>query len=1390
MALSLRDCTFFGSALPQPFVEFELEKQLLKKSPLPKTAGPAGKTLQKQWDGIRQKLRKLGETGGSIRVANHVLEPLLGLLVYAKLEAAPAVNTREGEEDGGRLFVSGDGKSRLRAWSIDANVDFDAPNRRGRAFRFSPSQVASRVLQATGERLGLITDGQELRLLFADPARPDSHVSIQLDGWRRSREIPDSLRLLIALGSPAGVAALPAIIEQARLAQVRVTKELRKQAQAAVLGFVQHILDAPENQTALAGRDREQLAKDLWKEGLVLVYRLLFIFKLEASSDPARAFSFASSSLWRTSYSPNLALADHVRAFLDQGRDTGYFLAQSLRTTFRLFETGLSSSELKVSPLGGMLFGTDALALFDQLYWPERAVALLLHNLLWTDGKEGRARVHYGPLDVEDLGRVYEALLELEPGIATEPMCRLRRQKLEVVVLLAQGAAYRSESGSDDDDAYAEEAEDSDEPKKGKATVLFVEEIAQGRFFLRVGLGRKATGSYYTPEPFVRFLVQETLGPQVAQRSPPDDPQPGLILALKVLDPAMGSGHFLVGACRFLAVQLYEACRLCDDLAATAEKAAEGTTSDAARKQHLERAKALRQRILDLPDPNDEMVGYLPSRAPEGQDLGLSQAKGMALCRRLVAVHSLYGVDKNPLAVELAKLALWLESFAEGWPLTFMDHRLVCGDSLSGPSMEHLLTYPLSSLPLGDLFSSGLRDRIGVAVVNALRQVRALEASIGKDVADLETKRVAKSQFDAVLAPFRLLAAAWAGGVRLGEGKCDQPGYGELARVLLDRGDVDAFLSKHAQVRDMVSAGISALPYELWFPEVFLPSGLSARSGGFDAVLGNPPWDGVKPSTREFLAAFDLRVLNANTKVERVAFENSVLAMPSAKKAFAAYVSRIEQDHRIYSMIFTHQRAVVDGKTTGGDMDLAKLFAERAYLLSASAFGVVLPGAFHSASGATGLRRLFFGSGAVGKLLSFNNSRSLFEIEGKVKFDLVVGQHKGASDGCWCSFDCSSFSDLERSEASVFISTDALRVTGGPYLTLVETGAGLASQIASHLAVGKWTWGAWCQARGLRFKSEFHPTNDAKWLRPASSECNKADPRDPEVLNSLRAKGFVVVANEDSIHSFDDHWPERPRYVARASDIKPAWTRESSRYRLLYRRIANVVDLRSMKAAIVPPGWVTASPYISVREDDAAEDVLLVAAGILNSFVFDWALRTRLTATLSPFIVRNLPAPRLQPSEERFLSYSALALSVNHRGYLGLWRAVVAGDALPASFPLLSDPSKRWAVRAAIDAVVAEAYGISREQYAFVLDSFSHRSFPDAPKLCLAAFDELQATGFDNFQQSHNPLRGFPLNAVLAKPVVEFVAPPEKLPGERAPSVQRALFGLESSPTPKKKGGT
>lgn len=593
-----------------------------------------------------------------------------------------------------------------------------------------------------------------------------------------------------------------------------------------------------------------------------------------------------------------------------------------------------------------------------------------------------RERVHYGSLDVEDLGRVYEALLELEPGITSEPMCRLRRQKLEVVVPVAQGEKYRpafpvspdpANSGfhteEEEDDETEDEAED-EAPTRGKKTkIQWIEEIPPERFYLRVGLGRKATGSYYTPHSFVRFLVQETLGPQVEERSPKDNPNPGAILQLKVLDSAIGSAHFLVEACRFLGDKLYETCRLCDEQATAAEKRAETAKTDAEREAALKEAREFRQRVIDLPDPNDKLVKYLPSSAPEGQESGFSQKEAEALCRRLVAVHCLYGVDKNPLAVELAKLSLWIESHAEGLPLTFLDHRLVVGDSLTGPVFEHLLKYPGSQDEINPIYMRDIRQQFTQAMGEALKHVRDLEATVGVNTSEIEAKQAAKARLDRAIAPFKIVASAWTGGVMLGGEACDDIAYSRLIQTIGETGDLPEDLSGESKLLGMIARGLDveevpptrdellsllalgectpALSYDLTFAEVFFPYGALDNRQGFDVVLGNPPWDRMLPADKEFFASFDFDILAAPTKRERTAIEKRLKSNPEIATAHQVYIDEFRSAERVIKTLYKHQIAVINGEKTIGKQDAFRAFMEQnAHLLNPSGLtGVVVPSA-------------------------------------------------------------------------------------------------------------------------------------------------------------------------------------------------------------------------------------------------------------------------------------------------------------------------------------------------------------------------------------------------------------------------------------------------------------
>ncbi|QOJ00962.1 MAG: N-6 DNA methylase [Phycisphaeraceae bacterium] len=1434
--------TLSGPALPEPFVRFELERALAKLKLLPDSTGLSGQKVGDEWKVFQRKIRDISANSGPLAISNKVLDPLTSRLGYATLDDAQEVQTREGLESGGALMQAAAPGSEaapphIRCWTTDFDADLDAPTRRGHAYRYSPTRIAQRVLLASGERLGLLTNGTQLRLLICDPTRPDSFLEFDLTAWAGCREIPDSYLLLLALASPAGAKALPEIVEEARLKQNKVTKELRVQARLAVEEFIQSIIDNDANRERLAAAaDKSALAKQLWHEGLVVVYRLLFILKCETTSDPSRVFRFASSTLWRNTYSPSTALAKVVRMVLDEGAQSGRFLEDGLRILFSMFEKGVDHPGLTVRPLGGALFGAQSAPLLAELKWGEQAVAHLLDRLLWTSPKRGaasRERVHYGPLDVEDLGRVYEALLELEPGISTEPMCRLRRQKLEVVVPAAQGEKYKpvaaapppDTSDGDDDDETTDDADGADEetPARGKKTkVEWIEVIPVGRFYLRVGLGRKASGSYYTPHSFVRFLVQETLGPQCAERSPPDDPNPGEILKLKVLDPACGSGHFLVEACRFLAARLYESARLCDEQASELEAKAEAETDAAAKQKLVERAAELSRRLKDLPDSDDELLSYLPGRSPEGGITGFSQAKAEGICRRLVAVHCIYGVDMNPLAVELAKLALWIESHAEGFPLTFLDHRIVLGNSLTGPFWDKLTMAPGTQQPVANLFRQNLDRLFTQRLSDALSLVRDLEAGVGVDVDELRKKQAIKGELDRKLMPFRVLAAAWTGGVMLGtavgegEPACDDDAYAALLKTVGETGDLPEAIGGD-NLRVMIGRGLglpagslapsnrdellrlaltgecpAALPYDLAFPEVFHPTGIAHGRNGFHAVLGNPPWDVVEVQLPELLAVVDPEFQKGvpgavEEAIQRLAGDSETLRQIADANHHRDEFTRIA-------------KALLDD--AHGGMDLYACFAARFADLSCQYVGIVVPDGFHRNKEVTWLRRRFWTGRRIARIAGFVNTNSLFtDLPGVVQFDVIVIDLRGVRrSGFPAMFRQLDDQALFDTSAWADYPWEFAESASSEHLTLLETRTTADAHVCGaiyaphHERLGdvlkRWHIDLTQEVNKRLFGHHFTRLHEIPDLRDV-------DTRTSEGLSKSLELGIIPCLEGRSIQIHNLLWPGEPGShwnpvptlgldcSSSASAVREKLTQIAPRlryFRLMARQTCGspLTNERSAVFAVVCPGLsainsVIAETLPSRRPNSHA----LTIASLLGTFSFDFTIRMQIGPNLSLFIVETIPIPGLDQATRLMLAHGAMRLAALHSAYMPLWREQFGDEwreveRQPFAWPALAGDKARWAVRSAIDAVVADAYGLSREQYAHVLSTFGHKSSPEASKLCLAGFDELQAIGLEAFCKKHDPYWDIPLNESLPTPVIELPtpsadngAPPEGASGRR-----------------------
>ena len=207
------------------------------------------------------------------------------------------------------------------------------------------------------------------------------------------------------------------------------------------------------------------------------------------------------------------------------------------------------------------------------------------------------------------------------------------------------------------------------------------------------------------------------------------------------------------------------------------------------------------------------------------------------------------------------------------------------------------------------------------------------------------------------------------------------------------------------------------------------------------------------------------------------------------------------------------------------------------------------------------------------------------------------------------------------------------------------------------------------------------------------------------------------------------------------------------------RAVASSTNERTAIFCVLSPGVAASHSVALEREPEhTPRSAVLILSALCNSYPFDWVLRLMTASNVTLFVLNLMPI-KVPLKAEHLLAHASLRLSCNHAGYAPLWREQL-GDAWrepapPFTWPALAGDDARWAVRAAIDAVVSQAYGLDREQYAHVLSTFSHKSYPKAPALCLARFDELAEVGLDAFTRKWDPYCDVPLNEGLPGAVIE-----------------------------------
>ena len=709
-------------------------------------------------------------------------------------------------------------------------LDFDAPwNPSGNGWDATPQQRFERLLKETEHPIGILFNGAALRLVHAPRGESSGHITMPLEPMAEvaGRPMLGALELLLGVdrlfgGNPEQ--RLPALLAASRKNQNEVSTRLAEQVLEALwellLGFDQAERLAQDSGRTILGDLAQSGAGQQQLYGGLITVLLRLVFLLYAEDEAL----MPSDSLYGQHYSVS-ALADRLRneRFEHQsGMADRRGAWASLLSLFRLVYDGGGSDPAYLPARHGELFDPDAYPFLegrepDSDYTDgiltnlpavsDDVVEKVLSRLLWlADENKVAQRLNYRSLDVEQIGSVYEGIMgfgvEQARGASVGMTYRPPRQKISITVvvdaeqLLAQGGSKR-EKWLDDQAGVALKL-----PAKAKSALKDAGTMAElcvaldkklsphtpqglqpGSLILQPTAERRRSGSHYTPRALTEPIVAEAFRPWLERCN--HRPTAEQILALKVCDPAMGSGAFLVAVCRFLAGWLVQAW---------------------------------------------EREGYPESFRQEwDKDI---------VARRLVAQRCLYGVDKNPFAVNLAKLSLWLVTLSEHLPFTFVDHALKCGDSLVGYSVKDIQE-AMKEVQLGFLNEQNqVFAQVGVA-----RRESFGDDSLSDEGYD--RKKVLLQQQIKATEGLRqagdLMVAAFFDGAKPRDRADKQQVYlAMLSGAFNDEGLQDSI----QEIRDRLAAGdkgITPFHWDLEFPEVF-----SAERGGFDAFVGNPPFLGGK----------------------------------------------------------------------------------------------------------------------------------------------------------------------------------------------------------------------------------------------------------------------------------------------------------------------------------------------------------------------------------------------------------------------------------------------------------------------------------------------------------------------------------------------------------------
>jgi hypothetical protein len=1189
--------------------------------------------------------------------------------------------------------------------------------------RLSPHALVQEYLNATDHLWGIVTNGVRLRLLresarFTRPTYVEFDLQAMLEGERFS-DFALLYRLLHRSRLPQRAADAPECwlerYHQQALAQGgRVRDRLRDGVEQALKTLANGLLRHPANERlrrALADGDLTPLA--FYRQVLRLVYRLLFLMVAEERNLIAATGDDADRALaiYQAHYSMARLrrLAEHAGVAASAGEGGYGDLWIGLLAAFRIFE-GSVSHRFPIAPLDGDLFSETACPhLTAETRMANADLLAAIRALALYHDPESRTlrRVNYGALDVEELGSVYEALLDYRPVIAPAPA-----------------------------------------------------ESTAARFDLLPGTERKTTGSYYTRPELVQELIASALEPVLAQRlaSAGRDAaaREAALLSIRVCDPACGSGHFLLAAARRLGRELAR-IRAGDDEPSPAQ---------------------FRHAVRDV-------------------------------IRRCI-----FGVDLNPLAVDLCKLALWIEGHAAGLPLSFLDHHIRCGNSLVGAPPQ---TPPAS----GGAGGVGIPDEAyrpihgdEKEIAAALRKRNRAEREAYTRDRAVQERMFADEPTAAPLAralaalddlPDESVAAVRARAARYADLR--QAHRRERARddlwtaaffQPLTRANAP-WVPTTADVIDADPGGRKALlagglaqeigffHWELEFAQVF------AERGGFDVVLGNPPWERIKLQEQEHFV--DIPAIrdapNKAARAEQIAAWRR--GTPEQQRRIAQYDAALYRAEAESRFVRGSGRFPL---TAVGDVNTYALFAElsRTLLAPDGRAGIIVPTGIATDDGA----KAFFGDliarRQIISLYDFENREKLFaDVDSRYKFSLLtIGAAQAAPRFVFFATRAAHLRDERR--VFSLTPTDLARInpnTRTAPLFRTRRDADLTAAIYARVPVlinettGANPW-------GVRFMTMFHMSNDSRLFRPAPApaEAGRGDHLplyEAKLLHQFTHRWATydggAPREATAAELADPTWTITPRYLVPAAEVEARLAgRWERRWLLGWRDITNATNERTAIFSLLPRvGVGHKAPLIFFERASVCQIACFLA--MVNSFVFDFYCAAE-GWRHQPHLLHSETTPRAAAGGVQRGGHRLHRAAGGGTGLHCVGRAAICGGCLggrgcraaggdpgaarrqPARHlhpppvpppqaggvqggvqgetppPFIWNDDRRARIRAELDARIARLYGVSRDDLRYILDPQEVEG-PDFPGETFRVLKEKELRQYGEYRTRRLVLEAF-----------------------------------------------